>query len=118
MASGVQLPSLLGKELPSLIEEAYRLERVQGDNLLAALATIQDTLELFIFSGLSAAKRLSDGDFQHIYHFDAKAEIIDYLEEHYPALVPKTVELQLGMFNTNLRLPAPVRPTKVFTMVE
>lgn len=90
------------------------MEKNQGQNLLRALDAIQDTLELFIFSGLSAARRLSGGEFQKIYHFDAKAELIEDLETTHPHLVSKTYELQLGMFMTNLRRPGPMKPTKVF----
>lgn len=84
-----------------------------------AAETILDTsLELFIFSGLSAAKRLSGGEFRKIYHFDAKAEMVEYLEARNPRLAERTAVLQLGMFLTNTRAPSPLRATKVGLCVE
>jgi len=112
-SSGVNAVSLMQKGVPSVVAEAYRLEQIQGKNLVHAVATALDSLDLFIFSGLSAAKDLSGGEFKQIYHFDAKAETIQYLEANYPELAPKTAVLQLGMFMTNTRAPSPLKPTKV-----
>ena len=101
------------KGVPSIVDEAYRLEQIQGKNLVHAVATTLDSLDLFIFSGLSAARELSGGEFNKILHFDAKAETIQYLESTYPQLATKTAVLQLGMFMTNTRAPTPLKPTKV-----
>ena len=98
---------------PSILEEAYRMERRSGKNIVDAANSTIDSLELFIFSSLSAAKRLSQGEYKHIYHFDAKAETVEYLQITYPILAGKTAALELGMFATNWRQPNPLRPTKV-----
>lgn len=111
--SGVLFPQLLRDGVKSIVEEAYRLEKLEGKNLVHAVAANKDTIELFIFSGLSAAKELSGGKFNTIYHFDGKAEIVEYLESTFPELVSRTVELQLGMFATNIQRPTPLMPTKV-----
>ena len=107
------IPQLLRDGVKTIVEEAYRLEKIQGKNLVHAVAANKETIELFIFSGLSAATKLSGEKFKNIYHFDAKAETIDYLESAFPELVSKTVELQLGMFATNTQRLTPLMPTKV-----
>jgi hypothetical protein len=115
--SGVLLPQLRKDGVESIIEEAYRLEKIEGKNLVHAVAANQATIDLFIFSSLSAAREISGGKFKTIYHFDCKAEIIEYLESSFPELVSKTVELQLGMFATNILLHKPLRPTKARSSV-
>src|SRR4051794_14317615 len=99
---GVLMPQLLKDKVESVVTEASRLEKIEGKNLVHAVAANKDTIELFIFSGLSPARDISGGKFQTIYHFDSKAEIINYLESDFPELVSRTVELQLGMFATNI----------------
>jgi N-acetylneuraminic acid mutarotase len=96
-----------------VIKEAYRIEQASGKNIVNAVAKNIETLDLFIFSSLSAARKLSNDRYQTIYHFDAKAETVEYLEADHPELVEKTVALQLGMFATNIFVPTPMRPTKV-----
>ncbi|KAK5052031.1 hypothetical protein LTR84_002835 [Exophiala bonariae] len=109
---GVLLPQLLRDGVKSVITEASRLEKVEGKNLVHAVAANKDTIELFIFSGLSPAREISGGKFETIHHFDSKAEIINYLESDFPELVSRTVELQLGMFATNITRQSPLRPWK------
>jgi hypothetical protein len=70
-------------------------------------------LEKFIFSSLSATKRISGGKYTAVCHFDAKAATIDLIKADYPELARKTLELQLGLFANNWRGPTPIRPTKV-----
>jgi len=89
------------------------MERQSGKNIVNAVNSTLDTLDLFIFSSLSAAKKLSKNKYEKIYHFDAKADNVEYLQETYPKLAQKTVVLELGMFATNWRMPTPMRPTKV-----
>ena len=96
-----------------MVEEAYRLEIEAGKNIVHAAQTVVDTLQVFIFSALSAAKQLSGDAYKLIYHFDAKAEAVEYIESNFPDLAKKTAALQLGMFATNWRMPTPLRPTKV-----
>lgn len=98
---------------PSVLEEAYRMERSSGKNIIDAVNSTIDSLKLFILSSLSAAKRLSQGEYKQIYHFDAKADNVEYLQTTYPILAGKTAALELGMFATNWRQSNPLRPTKV-----
>ncbi|KAL2061271.1 hypothetical protein VTL71DRAFT_7544 [Oculimacula yallundae] len=82
-------------------EWAYELEVQQGKNIVDAAATATDTLELFIWSALSHAKKWSKGKYAGVYHFDSKATVTEYLNEQYPKLAAKTSLLQLGLFITN-----------------
>ena len=105
--------ALKGGQAPPDVSEVYKLEKASGEGIVDAARQTLPSLELFIFSTLSASKRLSDGRYKHMYHFDAKAEAIEYLEATYPELVERTVGLQLGMFVTNTLAPTPLQPTKV-----
>ncbi|KAI0063048.1 NAD(P)-binding protein [Artomyces pyxidatus] len=97
----------------SILEKSYDMERAQGANIVNAVLSIVDTtLEVFIFSSLSSARRLSKGKYTWVYHFDAKADIVDMLQRDHPELAAKTAVLQLGLFASNWRGPTPIRPTK------
>ncbi|KAG4444382.1 hypothetical protein IFR05_000147 [Cadophora sp. M221] len=85
----------------TLREWCYELEVKQGKNVVDAAASVVDTLDLFIWSTLSHAKKWSKGKYAGVYHFDSKAVVAEYLSEKYPALGKKTSLLQLGLFITN-----------------
>jgi hypothetical protein len=86
----------------------------QGQNIAEAVLTILDTtLDVFIFSTLSAAKRISGGKYTKVYHFDAKAKVIDDIEAFHPDLAKKTAAIQLGFSADNWRRPTPIQPTMV-----
>jgi NmrA-like family len=95
-----------------IVEEAYRIELAGGKKIVRAAATAVGSLDVFILSALSAAKDISNAKYQHIYHFDAKAEVVKYLEDEFPILVENTAILQLGMFATNWSGPTPLYPTR------
>jgi hypothetical protein len=89
------------------------VELKQGQNIVeAALTILPTTLEKLIFSTLSAAKKISKGKYAHVYHFDAKAEVIDSIRSNHLDLAKKTAALQLGFFANNWRGPTPIWPTK------
>jgi hypothetical protein len=89
------------------------MELTQGLNILTAVLTIlPTTLDLFILSTLSAASRISHGKYTQVYHFDAKAAIIDRIRISHPALAKKTAALQLGYFASNWMGPTPMRPKR------
>jgi hypothetical protein len=97
----------------SVVKEAYQLEIQAGENIIQAADVARETLHLLIFSALSAAKELSANYYKEIYHFDAKAALVQIIEKDYPRLAEKTVALQLGMFATNWKMPTPLKPAKV-----
>lgn len=68
-------------------EYAYDVEFLQGKNIADAAVTTVDTLDEngFPVSTLSHADKCSDGKFQELYHFDAKADIFSaYVKKKHP----------------------------------
>lgn len=58
-----------------------------------------------IASTLSYAKKCSNGKFQELYHFDAKAEVFPgYVEARYPELAKKMSCVQTGYFMRSYQL--------------
>lgn len=106
----------MGEDTPerSALEKVYDMELKQGQNITEAVLTVLNTtLDVFIFSTLSATKRISRGKYTKVYHFDAKAKVIDDIKAFYPDLAKKTAAIQLGFFANNWRGPTPIKPTKV-----
>jgi hypothetical protein len=84
----------------TLREWCYELELQEGKNIADAVATV-DELELFIWSTLSDASKLSGGKYKGVLHFDSKAKVVEYIKERYPEVGRKMSLLQLGLFVTN-----------------
>lgn len=82
-------------------EFAFEKEVQQGKNIADVVATITDSLELFVWSSLSDSKKCSGGKYTSIYHFNSKAAVVDYIKDRYPKLTAKMSLLQLGWFVTN-----------------
>ncbi|KAH4353430.1 hypothetical protein HBH98_005570 [Parastagonospora nodorum] len=90
----------------SVGQYAYELELEQGENIVDAVAREVDGLDDvgFLASTLCSAKKLSNGKYQELYHFDSKADVFPtYLQDKYPALARKTSYLQTGYFFTSWR---------------
>ena len=93
----------------SINEYCYDFEVQQGKNVADAVATVEK-LDRFILSSLSDTKKLSKGKYTHVYHFDAKAAIVEYVRERYPELAAKMSVVQAGMYMSNWTLmPKPVK---------
>ncbi|KUL87628.1 hypothetical protein ZTR_05856 [Talaromyces verruculosus] len=92
-------------------EYCYELEIKRGQNIADAAART-DTLERFVFSSLPGIKSIAGGKYQHVYHFDAKAEVGRYIQESLPELQAKTSQLLLGEYATNWRMWRLRRPNK------
>ncbi|KAK5046194.1 hypothetical protein LTR84_008651 [Exophiala bonariae] len=86
----------------TLREWCYELEYSQGKNIADAVATV-DGLQLFVWSSLSAAKKWSDGKYRGVYHFDSKADVVDYIHNKLPELAERMSILQMGLFIDNWR---------------
>ena len=95
----------------SINEYCYELEVQQGKKIAQAAATVEG-LERFIFSSLSKSKYWSKGKYTGVYHFDSKADVVDYIKQELPKLAEKMSVVQIGMFMTNWKMSS-VRPTKV-----
>ncbi|PWY96679.1 NAD(P)-binding protein [Aspergillus sclerotioniger CBS 115572] len=68
---------------------AYAKEIQQGKNAALAASTIP-TLERYIYSALGPMKKHSGGKYPHSYHWDAKAEIVEFIERKLPGLAERT----------------------------
>jgi uncharacterized protein YbjT (DUF2867 family) len=82
-------------------EVAYDQEIAQLKAIIGAAAAHVDTLDRFVFSSLSSARKWSNDSIKKVYHFDAKAEAEDYLKATYPELSAKTSLLHLGYYANN-----------------
>ena len=93
-------------------EYSYEYEKRQAMNIMDAVSTV-DTLDRFVWSGLSAAKKWSKGKYTQVYHFDSKAEATEYLKMTYPETWAKTSVIMVGFYLENaLRAPL-IIPRKV-----
>ena len=94
----------------SMNQYAYDYEVQQGKNVADAAATVKD-LDIFVFSSLSKSTYWSKGKYPHVYHFDSKAEVVDYMKQDLPKLWAKTSIFQPAMFMTNWK--SALKPMKV-----
>jgi len=92
---------LAAKQGRTVNEVAYDCEVAQGKALVDAAAANVATLDRFVLSTCSDAKKWSNGEIKWCLHFDAKAEAVKYCKETYPELWEKTSLLQLAYFVTN-----------------
>ncbi|KAK5111523.1 hypothetical protein LTR62_004818 [Meristemomyces frigidus] len=58
--------------------ETYKMELRQGRNIALAAAAWPE-LERLVFSSAPAVKRLSKGRYEHVWHFDAKADALEFM---------------------------------------
>ncbi|KFY46697.1 hypothetical protein V494_00361 [Pseudogymnoascus sp. VKM F-4513 (FW-928)] len=84
----------------TLREWCYEKELQQGKNIADAVASV-DNLDLFIWSSLSAAKKWSGEKYTGVFHFDSKADVVEYINSVRPQLVKKMSILQMGLYVTN-----------------
>ena len=103
----VQQQSVKDEELQ---EHCYNVELQQGKNMADAAAAVEG-LQRFIFSGLPLTSDY--GNYQHSYHIDSKARIMDYVRNQHPDLNKKTSEVQLSTFFENWQWQMPTMPRKV-----
>ena len=81
-------------------EFAYDCEIQQGKSIAIAAAQVE-TLERFVCSSLSNAKKWSRGIYSCVYHFDSKAAIVEYIHDNLPALAKKMSVIQIGLYATH-----------------
>ncbi|MBE7182287.1 MAG: NmrA family NAD(P)-binding protein [Terriglobus roseus] len=84
-------------------EYAYDLEVAQGLRIAraAASAEVAATLERFVFSSLSEARRWSGGKYEALFHFDGKAEVVNRIRSAMPGLAARMSCVQIGHYVTN-----------------
>jgi hypothetical protein len=100
----VKGPEVMGKfqagDLAAPIgAESYKIEFQQGKNIAEAAAVVSE-LERLVWSALPHVKRLSGGKYTQVYHFDAKAEVFEYMLR-VRELEGKVSAAHMGAFMTN-----------------
>ena len=98
----------------SINEYCYDLEVQQGKNVADAAATVGG-LDRFVLSALCGAKKLSKGKYTQVYHFDAKANIVEYVREQHPELAAKMSVVQVGVYMSNWKMMR--KPEKVSSLI-
>ena len=95
-------------------EYAYDREVEQGINIAEAAAspTTLKTLERFVLSSLSDARKWSHGKYTYTYHSDAKAEIIRTIQNRFPELAARMSTVQIGHYVRNWQSFPPMAPQK------
>ncbi|KIX00671.1 uncharacterized protein Z518_09736 [Rhinocladiella mackenziei CBS 650.93] len=96
----------------SLRRWAYDDEIQQGQNIARAASQVGDRLERFIWSALPSCKEYSKGKYSHIYHFDSKAVVTEYIRDHHPGLANKMSVIFVGFYASNILLSKMMRPVK------
>lgn len=81
-------------------EWGYHNELQQAKNIIDAVAKVA-SMDRFVWSGLSAAKKWSKGKYTGVYHFDSKADATEYIKETYPELWKVTSVIQVGAYLSN-----------------
>ena len=100
------------KEGQTMNEFCFDLEVRQGKNIADAAAQVE-TLERFVCSSLSDAKKWSKGKYTWVYHFEGKAKVVEYIENQLPELAKKMSVLQIGLYATHWQGSPVVAPAKV-----
>ncbi|KAI9648877.1 hypothetical protein NHQ30_003518 [Ciborinia camelliae] len=94
-------------------ELCFDLEYEQGRNIADAACKVQG-LERFVVSMVCSTKLRSNGRYEKIYHFDAKAAMVTYVKDTYPKLAAKMSQLNMGVFMTAWRFtPSLMAPQKM-----
>ncbi|TQS33626.1 hypothetical protein Golomagni_06021 [Golovinomyces magnicellulatus] len=84
----------------ALNEHVSKQETQQLKNVINAAAEVA-TLDRLVLSSLSNATKWSKGKYTHVFHFDAKANAVEYARDTYPDLWAKTSVFQAGFFLGN-----------------
>ncbi|KAL1663584.1 hypothetical protein GGF50DRAFT_56590 [Schizophyllum commune] len=108
-------PATEAKLAPGQLMNEYCFDEEvrQAKNIFHAVIPVLDGLERFVYSTLPGIRKWSKGKYTWAYHFDSKQAAVDYLEEKLPELAAKTSYVNLGLYVTNERLMAPLKPTKI-----
>jgi hypothetical protein len=92
---------------------SFDIEYNQGV-AVADIAADLPQLEHFIWAALPDARALSDGKFTHVYHWQSKAAVTDYIRETKSALWAKTTAVLFPNYFENCKTaPSSYLPVKV-----
>ncbi|KEF56256.1 uncharacterized protein A1O9_07837 [Exophiala aquamarina CBS 119918] len=81
-------------------EYAFNCEVQRGKNIAEAAAETE-SVERFITSALPNARACTNGRLKHVYHFDSKAAVVEYVKRSLPTLAKKMSVLYIGSYMTN-----------------
>lgn len=81
-------------------EYAFDIEVAQAKNIAQAAAETEG-LQRFISSALPNVSDCTSGRLKHVYHFDSKAVVVEYIKESLPDLAAKMSVLYIGSYMTN-----------------
>lgn len=70
------------------------------------------TLERFVLSSLSDARKWSSGKYTTVYHYGSKAEMVRVIKARFPKLAASMSALQFGHYATNWKTFPAVAPQK------
>ncbi len=95
-------------------EYAFGRELAQGISIAEAAASpaVLKTLERFVLSSLSDARKLSSGKYTTVYHYDSKADMIEFIRTRLPELAARMSMVQLGHYVTNWKAFPSMAPQK------
>jgi hypothetical protein len=93
-------PATTDKERENIGEAALQKEVEHGKNAAIAAAALP-SLETFVYSALGPMKKASNGKYYRSHHWDAKATIVEYIENEQKDLATKTSFIYLGAYATN-----------------
>jgi hypothetical protein len=93
---------------------AYKREVEQNLNIAEAASApdILQTLDRFVLSSLSDARKWSAGKYTTVYHYDSKAETVRVIRDKHPALAAKMSTLQVGHYLSNWKAFPSMAPQK------
>jgi hypothetical protein len=83
----------------------------QGLTIAEAAAGVE-TLEHFVFSGLSNPEKLFNGKYKNNLPYNAKSRIERGIQERFPVLWAKSTTIYLGFYHSNWLMPV-FSPVKV-----
>jgi hypothetical protein len=93
---------------------AYERELEQNLNIAEAASApdVLETLDRFVLSSLSDARKWSSGKYTTVYHFDTKSDTIRVIHDKYPNLASKMSTLQVGHYLSNWKAFPSMAPQK------
>lgn len=95
-------------------EYARDREAAQGINTAEAACSpvVLKTLERFVLSSLSDARKWNGGKYTNVYHYDAKIDMIRAIHERFPEVAARMSLLQMGHYVTNWKAVPAMMPQK------
>ncbi|KAK5054007.1 hypothetical protein LTR84_001969 [Exophiala bonariae] len=88
------------KDGQKINEYAFDIEVAQAKNIAEAAAETEG-LQRFVSSALPNVNECTSGRLKHVYHFDSKAVVVEYIKKSLPELARKMSVIYIGSYMTN-----------------